>query len=82
MGYLPRTSAVSKGHLCASKEQQSFFFKRPALYTFVMTGGEISIAKALLLDGFLRKLGSRNLQTQAVLLGKIGPTFTSLRGEL
>ena len=52
------------------------------LYTFVMVGGEKSIGKALLLDGFLRKLGSCNLQTQAVLFGKIGLPFTSINGEL
>ena len=43
-----------------------------------MAGDEKSIGKALLLDGFLRKLGSRNLQTQAVLFGKeIGSPFPS-----
>ena len=58
-----------KGHLCASKAHQNFFFKRPALYTFVKAG-EKSKGKALLLDEFLSYLGSHNLQTQAVILGK------------
>ena len=40
------------------------------LYIFVMAGGEKSIGKALLVDRFLRNLGSRNLQTQAVLFEK------------
>ena len=49
-----------------------------------MAGGEKSIGMALLLDGRLSYMyfGSRNLQTQAVLLGKIGPPLTSLHGEL
>ena len=51
------------------KSTAKLFFKRPALDTFVMAGGEKSIGKALLPDGFLRKLGSPNLHTQAVLLG-------------
>ena len=72
---------VRKGHLCASKAQRSFFFKRPALYTFVMAG-EKSIGKALLLDGFLSYLDSRTNQTPAVLLEKIGPPFTSLHVDL
>ena len=38
------------------------------LYTFAMVGGEKLIGKAILLDKFLRKLGLRNLQTEAVLL--------------
>ena len=58
-----------KCHLCASKADQSFFFKRPALYTFVKAG-EKSIGKALLQVGFLSYLGSHNLHTQVVLLGK------------
>ena len=52
------------------KTHQNFFFMRPALYKFVMVGGEKSMGKVLLLDGFLRKLGSFNLKAQAVLLGK------------
>ena len=49
-----------------------FVFKCPALYTFVMPNGgrKKSIGKALLLVGFLSYLGSHNLQTQAVRLGK------------
>ena len=48
-----------------------------------MAGGEKSIGKALLPDGGgLSYLDSRTSQTQAVLLGKIGPPFTSLHGEL
>ena len=39
------------------------------LFTFVLARGEKSIGQALLLDGFLRKLGSHNLQT-AVLFRK------------
>ena len=71
------------GHLCASKAQQSFFFKRPALYAFVMMGGEKSIAEARLLVGFLSYLDSRTCQTQAVILGKkIALPFTSLHGGL
>ena len=52
------------------------------LYTFVMARGEKSIGKALLLVGFLSYLDSRTNQTQAVLLEKIGPPFTSPHGEL
>ena len=52
------------------KSTVRFFFKRTALPTFVMAGGQTSIGKALLLDGFLSYLDSRNLQTQVVLLGK------------
>ena len=52
------------------------------LYTFVMAGGEKSIGKALLLVVFLSYLDSRTIQTQAVLLEKIGPPFTSVHGEL
>ena len=52
------------------------------LYTFLMAGGEKSIGKALLLVGFLSYLDSRTIQTQADLLGKNGPPFTSLHDEL
>ena len=34
------------------KHSKDFFYKHPAPYTFVMSGGEKSIGKALLLDGF------------------------------
>ena len=47
-------------------------------FCFVMAGGEKSIGKALLLYGFLSYLGSHNLRAQAVLLGKIRPSFTSM----
>ena len=40
------------------------------LYTFVMSGGENLIGKALPLVRFLSYLDSRTSQTQAVLLGK------------
>ena len=62
--------------LCALKSQQRFFFLQ-APYTFVMVGGEKSIGKKLLLDGFLNYFGSHNLHAQVVLLGKVGPPFTS-----
>ena len=53
------------------------------MYTFVMAGGEKSIEKVLLMGGFLRNLGSHNLQTQAALFqNKTGPPMTSLYGEL
>ena len=35
------------------KHSKVFFCKHPAPYTFVMVGGEKSIGKVLLLDGFL-----------------------------
>ena len=48
-----------------------------------MAGGEKSIEKVLLMGGFLRNLGSHNLQTQAALFrNKTGPPMTSLHGEL
>ena len=47
------------GHLCASKAQEKFFFKRPAPYAFVMVGVEKLIGKALLLVGFRSYFDSR-----------------------
>ena len=69
-GWLSSASTVIKGHLCASKAQQSFFLKHPVSYTFVMMGGEKLIGKALWLVGFLSYLDSGAYQTQAVLLRK------------
>ena len=63
------------------KSTAKFFFKRPARYTFVMAGEKL-IGEALLVDGLLRKLGPRNLQTQTVLFRKNGPPLTSLHGVL
>ena len=47
-----------------------------------MAGAEKSIGKALLQVRFLSYLDSRTNQTQAVLLEKSGPPFTSRHGEL
>ena len=71
-------------HICASKAQQRFFFKRPAPYAFVMMGGVKLIREALLLVWFLSYLDSRTYQTQAVILGKKLDfhAFTSLHGGL
>ena len=49
----------------------------------MMAGGEKSIEKVLLMGGLLRKFGSHNLQTQAVLFRKrTGLQITSVHGEL
>ena len=47
-----------------------------------MVGGEKSIGRALLQVGFPSYLGSHNLQTQAMLMEKMGPPVTILHGRL
>ena len=50
------------------KEQQSGFFERPVAVYNSNWGRDKSTGKMLLLDEFLREFGSRNLQTQALLV--------------
>ena len=84
---IPEFSRTASQHQC-TRERPSLCFSKVSpscvrwLYTFVMAGGGKSIAKALLQVGFLSYLDSRTNQTQAVLLEKSGPPFTSRRGEL
>ena len=54
------------------------------VYTFVLVGGEKLLGKALLLVGFLSKLGLHNLHAQKVLLGKLdlhSPPFIMCYGR-
>ena len=48
------------------KEQQSGFFNHPVAVYISNGGRDKSTGKRLLLDKFLIKFGSRNLQTQAL----------------
>ena len=50
------------------KEQQSGFFKRPVAVYISNGRRDKSTGKVLLPDKFLREIGSRNLQTQALLV--------------
>ena len=50
------------------KEQQSGFFKRPVAVYISNWSRDKSTGNVHLLDEFLREFGSRNLQTQALLV--------------
>ena len=50
------------------KEQQSGFFKHPVAVYISNGRRDKSTRKVLLPDEFLREIGSRNLQTQALLV--------------
>ena len=64
----PAPLPSGKAILVLQKNSKVSSLSAQRLHTLLMAGGEKSIGEAFLVNGFLRKLGSRNLQTQAVLL--------------